>query len=266
MSTTFKQGDSRWAYHPYPVAPYTMVRSGCGCTSVADIIVNNPKYANYTPDTIRPWMISQGFATKGHGTLWDGIPKTLQNYGFVPTDHPTMVAFLAEMAKGNRWGVLLFKSGTKGGVTWTTSGHYVAVTDYKEENGQHYLYTRDPSRRNNDGWHSYEGTMKGLIKKCWSCYLPGYKPPETTTAKGYTGVFPTLPARKYFQKGDKGVQVKFLQRFLIWAGFSCGKAGADGILGANTVAAVIAFQKKYGLVADGKFGQKSLAKAKEIKL
>ena len=264
MSTTFKQGDSRWAYHPYPALPYTMVRSGCGCTSVADIIVNNPRYANYTPDTIRPWMISQGFATKGHGTLWDGIPKTLQNYGFETKDHATMASFLQEMSLENRWGVLLFKAGTKGGVTWTTSGHYVAVTDYKEENGQHYLYTRDPSKRNNDGWHSYEGTMKGLIKKCWSCYLPGYKPPEPK--KGYTGTFPTLPARKYFQKGDKGVQVKFLQRFLIWAGFSCGKAGADGILGANTVSAVTAFQKKYGLVADGKFGQKSLAKAKEIKL
>lgn len=268
MSKTFRQGDPRWGSHPYPISPYTMSRAGCGCTSVADIIVNNPKYANYTPDTIRPWMISQGFATQGHGTLWDGIPKTLQHYGFVPKDHPTMTELFAEMAKGGRWGVLLFKAGTRGGVTWTTGGHYVAITDYKQENGKHYLYTRDPGGRHNDGWHCYETTMRGLIKKCWSCTLPGsaaIAPTPTVTTKTYTGTFPTLPARGWFQKGDKGTQVKYLQKFLIWAGFSCGKSGADGDYGAKTKAAVTSFEKRYGLKQDGAFGRKCLEKAKEVR-
>lgn len=88
--------------------------------------------------------------------------------------------------------------------------------------------------------------------------------------KTYSGVFPKLPSRGYFTLGDGYVtlktyngHVKRLQSFLNW----CINAGlkVDGKYGEGTKAAVIKFQKKYGLTSDGKFGAKSLAKAKAIK-
>ena len=80
----------------------------------------------------------------------------------------------------------------------------------------------------------------------------------------YTGKLPILPSRGYFQKNDKGDQVRLMQAFLIWLGFSCGRTGADGIFGVNTDKAVRAYQKKYKLKIDGLFGKYSLEKAKSF--
>lgn len=79
----------------------------------------------------------------------------------------------------------------------------------------------------------------------------------------YTGTFPTLPSRGYFKKGDKGTQVKHLQKFLNWANGS--NISVDGILGDKTIAQVKSFQKKVGIYADGLFGKASLNKAKSFK-
>jgi hypothetical protein len=78
----------------------------------------------------------------------------------------------------------------------------------------------------------------------------------------YPGKFPTLPFRGYFKKGDKGANVRLLQQFLNWAN-GC-RLAVDGDIGPLTIAQVKAFQKNNGLVVDGLFGRKSLAKAKEI--
>lgn len=58
-------------------------------------------------------------------------------------------------------------------------------------------------------------------------------------------IFPTL------KKGDRGDAVKSWQNYLITCGFDCGKCGADGILGKDTVAAIKAYQKKKGLPVTG---------------
>lgn len=61
-------------------------------------------------------------------------------------------------------------------------------------------------------------------------------------------------------KGDRGTEVKKMQTFLNWAGFSCGTA--DGDFGDNTLKAVKDFQTKVGIEVDGEFGNNSLTKAK----
>lgn len=85
-----------------------------------------------------------------------------------------------------------------------------------------------------------------------------------TPAKKYTGTLPTLPKRGWFQKGDKGAQVKLLQKFLIWAGFSCGPSGADGELGPKTVFAIKSFQITYGLSVDGGWGTQCQKQAQSM--
>jgi peptidoglycan hydrolase-like protein with peptidoglycan-binding domain len=67
-------------------------------------------------------------------------------------------------------------------------------------------------------------------------------------------------ARTWLQKGDKGAAVKDLQTKLIALGYSCGKCGADGDFGSGTEAAVISFQKKNCLAADGQAGVNTMAK------
>ena len=168
----FRQANPNWGSMGYPYAPYTMAGSGCGPTSCAEVIASNPKYKNITPKVTGRWMVKHGYAVPGHGTAWAGISACLKAYGFKVTNHATMSDFFKEMKKNNRRGIILFHAGTRGGVTWTGSGHFVAVSGYKESNGRHYLYTLDPSNRKNDGWHCYETTMKGLIPQVWSCHLP----------------------------------------------------------------------------------------------
>lgn len=86
---------------------------------------------------------------------------------------------------------------------------------------------------------------------------------DTDEKKTYTGTFPTLPSRGYFKKGDKGTQVKNLQKFLNWAN-DC-KLSVDGVIGNNSISQVKVFQKKVKITSDGLFGKSSLSKAKSYK-
>ena len=198
---TFRQNVEPWKYVPYPKAPYYLFHNGCGCVAVTDIIVSNPKYANENPRTVAKYMVSKGYATRGNGTTRAGITETLRHYGFkcIRYAHAPNSNFWQELAKGGRAGVILFRGGTRGGVTWTKGGHYVAFTNYKYENGQHKLYTRDPNAgRHNDGWHSYEKTMKGLIVECWIAYLPA-------SATTYTRYVASADGYANYRKG-RGTQ------------------------------------------------------------
>lgn len=64
--------------------------------------------------------------------------------------------------------------------------------------------------------------------------------------------------------GDRGNDVKELQKMLISCGYSCGSCGADGIFGSGTKNAVIKFQKDYRLATDGLAGVKTMAKLREV--
>lgn len=220
-SEIFRQYDSRWGSLKYPSGKYTMSRSGCGCCACTHLIIEKDEYKNYTPKNVRPYMVNQEFATKGNGTLWNGITKTLEHYGYKvkrPNIGSSMTAAWKELNKGNRAGVLLFKKGTRGGITWTSGGHYVAFLDYKVVNGKHYFYTKDSGGRKNDGWHCYETTMKGLLPKIWIVELPEVKKGKYfTVGKIYT-LQETMNVRtgantKYRKVGSlkKGTRIKCLQ-------------------------------------------------------
>lgn len=79
------------------------------------------------------------------------------------------------------------------------------------------------------------------------------------TSNTYSGTLPTLPSRGYFKKGDKGTQVKNLQKFLNWA--LNAKLDVDGIIGDKTIKFVKKFQEITGIKIDGLFGKDSLKKA-----
>lgn len=115
--------------------------------------------------------------------------------------------------------------------------------------------------------------LTGTLKETWftgAATKPAAKPAAKPTKKGYTGAFPTLPARGFYQQGDgsrtlktAGAQIKRIQQFLNWA--IGAKLVVDGKYGAKTTAAVKQFQKATKLTVDGDFGPKTLAKAKAFK-
>lgn len=257
-SANFKQYDSRWGRKNYNGSS-TMATAGCGPTSVANIVHNIDP--NIDPWKVAKWMKEHGYAIRNHGTAWAGIPAAMKHYGFEDVHEVvSMSDVFSYIAKGYK-AIFLFSAGKRGGVTWTTSGHFIAVTSYKHENGKHYFWTRDSGGRNHTGWYCYETQMRGLIPQVWVGKVPIIKPKKKETYKGF---FPVLPERGYFKRGDEGAQVRRLQEFLNWAlKYSL---SVDGDLGAKTVRAIMAFENRVDLEQDGKFGKKCLKAAKKFKV
>lgn len=190
-TANFKQYDSRWGKKNYNGSG-TMAQAGCGPTAVADIVHNVDP--NITPWKVAKWMKEHGYAIRNNGTAWDGIPAALKHFGLVSVLEVEHMADVFSFIKRGYKAVFLMKAGKRGGVVWTTSGHFICVSAYKHEDGKHWFWTRDPGGRGNNGWHSYEGTMKNLIAKVWVCKVPTAsaptkstpkkKKPTTTTTKG----------------------------------------------------------------------------------
>ena len=91
---------------------------------------------------------------------------------------------------------------------------------------------------------------------------------EKKTQNGqYTGTFPVLPPRGWYQQGD-GIttltnyptQIKRVQALVNW--INDGTIDVDGQYGQATTAAVKKAQKKLGVTADGEFGKDTLKAAK----
>lgn len=108
------------------------------------------------------------------------------------------------------------------------------------------------------------GCEAGYNSKRYGCTVKekDYKPSKYP---GFSVWRATKPLRTWLQKGDTGTQVKRMQKFLIWAGYSCGKAGADGVFGKDSDSAVRRFEKAYGLTVDGVWGPRCNEIAKTIK-
>lgn len=267
--TIWKQTDSRWGKKPYPGRGYTVGGCGCGLVACVHVAMEQERYKNWTPNNLRGWMVGQGFAVCGQGTRWEGITSTLKHIGHSKVvriyDDPMSEAF-KELNKGNRIGIILFKSNkAPNGIQWTSNGHYVAFTDYKVQDKKHYFYCKDSGGRNHDGWYTYENSMKGCVYKVWIVERVGaqVKTPviKASTYKPTSAYKGTLP-KGTVKKGTKGADAKAVQTFLNWC--INAKLKADGISGSATVAAIKVYQKTYGLSADGMFGPASKKKAQDI--
>lgn len=111
-----------------------------------------------------------------------------------------------------------------------------------------------------------QGTIKGVVhtplsNKKWTYWglVKGLDYDETEDSIPDEVTIPictevTLPT---LRKGAKGDEVKLLQGFLIQAGESLPRYGADGDFGNETLKAVKSYQKKHGLVVDGIVGPKT---------
>lgn len=274
-SIIWKQADSRWGRKPYPTRDCTMSGAGCGCVACTHIAMEQDRYAGWTPENLRPWMVSQGFAIRNQGTTYSGITKTLQHIGHtnvvvVGTADP-MSKVWNECNKGNRIGIILFRGGSYNGVRWTNSGHYVAFTNYKVEGGKHYFFCKDSGGRNHDGWYSWENSMRGLVYMVW--IVERINPMGKLTIDGSGGTATVKRLQQFLGVTQSGTitvskenhaynealvavkigegadpTVKAMQR---WLGIK-----QDGYWGKATSTAI---QKRLNITADGYFGKKSMS-------
>lgn len=249
---SYKQYDSRWGSKNYNGSS-NMATAGCGATSCANIL--HAIDSSITPITTMKYMQKNGFAIRNNGTAWNGIPSCLKAYGLQDVQLVSSMANVWKLMKKGYVGVFLFSSGSKGGVTWTTSGHYIAVCGYKYENGKHYVKTIDSGSRNHSGWYCYETTMKGLIPRIW---LGKIKSPDKLTkpVEKYDGKLPT----KTIKNGSTNNHVRNWQQFLRWYGASIDSV--DGKFGNKTEYATKEFQITEELNVDGIVGKNTRTKAK----
>lgn len=217
--TIYRQYDSRWGSLPYPGKGSNLSNSGCGCFAVLHCAIELDKYKNLTPQECRKYMVQ--YATVKNGTLWSGITKGLQHYGYKVhwNQNDGMATIFKELENSCNKGVILFRDGTApNGTEWTSSGHYVEFSDYRiTKEGRHEFYCKDSGPRNHDGWHSYERSMKGCIRCVWICKSADDKPAPAPT--------PPAPVGKLTVDGVGGAKtVRRMQEFL-----NC--AVVDGVIG-----------------------------------
>lgn len=93
-----------------------------------------------------------------------------------------------------------------------------------------------------------------------------YKAPVVVQKPEAKPSVPTVAVSLHvLRKGDKGSEVKCLQALLKGYGYSVGIHGVDGDFGVATNKAVLAYQKKHGLEADGIVGIKTWKKMLGVK-
>lgn len=170
---TYKQADSRWGRMNYNGSS-TMATAGCGPTSVA--MLGYAVAGRSTPISCMKYMQKHGYAIRNQGTAWAGIAPCMRACGLVDVKNVEKMSDVFSYLSKGYCAIFLFRAGSRGGITWTTSGHFVAVTDYKVKGGKHYLYTRDPGGRDHTGWYCYETQMRGLIAQVWVGKVPEKKP------------------------------------------------------------------------------------------
>ena len=199
----YKQYDSRWSKRNYNGSS-TMATAGCGPTSVANLAFHVDGKTN--PWDVAKYMQAHGYAIRNKGTAWEGIPAAMKAFGLTDVKNVEKMADIFSYLDKGYCAVFLMEAGSRGGVTWTTAGHFIAVTGHKVNKGMDWVYTRDPGGRNHTGWYCYQTQMRGLIPQVWvGRATPKSAPKPTPPAKKptgkYTGTIPT-PTIKKGSTGD----------------------------------------------------------------
>jgi len=231
MIYDYIQSDYRWANHPY--AGENMAVAGCGPTSVADV-------TGELPPNVADWLTAHGYASIGQGTYWSGIAPACEAYGFSAVQlnsgdlygqYDTNVErnWLNQMKTGKYYGILLMGRGY-----FCSSGHFIAIKQVDDNNN---AYALDVAYSPRSGWHNW-ATYQGMVKVF---YLVENKDAHPTNCFTFT--------TKQVRLGDHGIDVWRLQMILKARGYYTGKV--DRSFGPATQSAVMAFQKKAGLVQDG---------------
>ena len=204
--------DKRWKDVDYPGKmnngeTNNIGNAGCGPCACAAIVASHPNHRNVTPETTAKWILKhEGIGRGEYGTPWPKLVSCMKHYGFTAKRYTKVSEFLSAMnKKQNNCAILHFTKGSRNNYHWAISGHYVACSGIKEENGKHYLYVLDSSYKyDHEGWYCYEDTMKGLLDYAILCRTDKVKGTEVKDIKGIIFGWP-CPGHKITSKyGPRG--------------------------------------------------------------
>lgn len=178
------------------------------------------------------------------------------------------VSFFANYLKALGWKVGNNEGQSGDIITFKNNDHVGHIE--KVDNGRYY--TIEGNKNNKVSRCDYaigDSAITCIFRPDWNkleSLAGNQSAPVEPVKEGYPGEWPTLPKRGYFQKGDKGADVKKLQKVIKWIDPSLlPKYGVDGSLGAETVNGVKSCQKILGVAVDGLWGKKSQAAAQAYK-
>ena len=118
-------------------------------------------------------------------------------------------------------------------------------------------------------WVDYGGHVNAVLATLND--TPEAGEPDNADTPGNVNALPSGPVvpdvSKYYKvkRGCLGNAVRRLQTWLMDLGYDVGASGVDGDFGRATETAVLAFQQKYGLDADGIVGRKTWAALAEAR-
>lgn len=194
-------------------------------------------------------LTADGVAGSGtYAILFSGNAKTKSETAPSPTPSPT------PLTKEN---VILIGLGTKGNVVLdlqkrlTELGYYTSRND-GECHAEDVAAIKAFQQANGlkaDGKAGYETQV--LLYSDRAIGVGGSAPTATPAPD-------TDMTAKTLRQGDRGIEVSYMQTRLIELGYLSDKA--DGVFGANTATAVLAFQKGNNLVRDAVAGKGTLTK------
>ncbi len=134
----YKQGDRRWGSIVYTSCgnkKQTIANSGCGPTSMADIMATWID-KKITPKEMCAYSVKHGYRTKANGTAWGFFQSIAKAYGFGGFVQTRSMA-TARVALKN--GALVVASMGPG--YWTKGGHFICL--WKTDDT--YMYANDPA-------------------------------------------------------------------------------------------------------------------------
>lgn len=114
----------------------------------------------------------------------------------------------------------------------------------------------------NDSIVTVEGNSGNAVKKHTykktSTKICGYGYPRYEAVVDDKYDFPTIPKRGFFANGDKGIEVRKMQKILLAIVPNClPRYGADGEIGQETLHAIAQVQRKVGVTVDRLYGPKT---------
>ena len=134
----YKQGDRRWGSIVYTSCgnkKQTIANSGCGPTSMADIMATWID-KKITPVEMCAYAIRHGYRTKNSGTAWAFFQSIAKAYGFGGFVQTRSMATARAALKN---GALVVASMGPG--YWTKNGHFICLWKTDET----YMYANDPA-------------------------------------------------------------------------------------------------------------------------
>lgn len=134
----YKQADKRWGKKSYTSCGnknQTIANSGCGPTSMADILATW-KDSKITPVETCAYSLKHGFRTKNSGTAWGFFKSIAAAYKFTKFVQTKSMATAREAIRA---GALVVSSMGPG--YWTKGGHYICL--WKTDDT--YMYANDPA-------------------------------------------------------------------------------------------------------------------------